>query len=134
MAAPGKSVLTGWCIPNENDDGSAIEFDYPSLPVTVTTRFLMTVEPGTSVETATMLNVDLLGGVCPNSAASPQVALYSSSHKDVADGSGGPAPGRHWALEVPKGLVPGRYQLEADCILGRGAVFGTYAPLTLTVR
>jgi hypothetical protein len=44
--------------------------------------------------------------------------------------------GRYWqaSLTVPRGLKTGHYQLEADWDYSRGAIYGSYAPVQITVK
>jgi hypothetical protein len=111
-----------------------IEFDYtPGLRVTVSTPFQLAVEQGTSVSPGTTMDVNLLGGICPG-VSGPQVDLYTGAQIPVVTATASSVGGWPFALALPPGLTPGQYRLEADCVYSRGAVFGSYAPLTITVR
>jgi hypothetical protein len=134
MTSPGPSKVMAWCEPSAGSVGSEVEFDYPGVPVSVSSPFRLDVLQGTSVVAGTRIQVNLVGGGCPNPASDAYLNLYTRAGKDVADAAAEMVRGWPWSLLVPKALAPGRYQLEADCVLGRGAVEGSYAPLILTVR
>ncbi len=134
MIPPGPATLTGWCMPQEGDDGESIEFDYiPGLRVTVTTAFQLAVEQGTTVNAGTTIDVNLLGGTC-GSVAGPRVDLYTGAQIQVVTATASGTTRWPFALALPPGLMPGQYRLEADCVYSRGAVFGSYAPTTITVQ
>jgi hypothetical protein len=134
MIPPGPATLTGWCMPQEGDDGASIEFDYtPGLRVIVTTPYQLAVEQGTTVDAGTTIDVNLLGGTCGD-VASPQVDLYTGAQVQVVAATVATGSGWQFTLALPPGLTPGQYRLEADCVLSRGAVYGSYAPTTITVR
>jgi hypothetical protein len=134
MIPPGSATLTGWCMPEEGDDGESIDFDYiPGLRVTVSTPFQLAVEQGTSVSPGSTLDVNLLGGTC-GGVAGPLVDLYTGAQIKVVTATASSISGWQFALALPPGLMPGQYRLEADCVYSRGAVFGSYAPTTITVR
>ena len=84
------------------------------------------------------LTVRALGGACPVPAVTPIVALYerTGAAQVEARTMGEPHPGTYWqaSLAVPPELKTGRYQLEADCDYSRGAIYGSYAPVQITVK
>jgi hypothetical protein len=133
MVPPGPATLTGWCQPQAGDAGGSIEFHYlPGVRVTVTSTFRLEVEQGTTVPAGTTLDVNLLGGNCPGPSL-PDLALYSAEQVQLV------VPAPHFTdtgpftMALPVGLTPGHYQLEADCVYSRGAVYGSYPPVTITV-
>lgn len=135
MVFPGPSIVTASCRPP--DTASSSGFLYQPTSVTVTTPFMLSVAPGTTVGPGSTLTVQPLGGNCgPNSY--PFVGLYQTTGttKAVTYTYGQAHPGTYWqaSLAVPSGLKPGTYQLEADCDLSRGAIFGSYAPLQIAVQ
>jgi len=133
MVPPGPATLTGWCQPHDGDDGASIEFNYlPGLRVTVTTPYQLDVEQGTTVKAGTALDVNLLGGNCPG-PSSPDIYLYDSGLQ-VVPASPSTVDGWRYTIAIPSGLSPGQYRLEADCVYSRGAVDGSYAPVTITVQ
>ena len=132
MVPPGPATLTGSCAPEEGD--SATEFTYPpGLRVTVSTSFGIDIEQGTTVKAGTVLDFNLVGGGCPGPSY-PDIYLYTGAQLQVTQAS--PSTGGPWqySLTVPPGLTPGAYRLEADCLYSRGAVYGSYAPATVTVQ
>ncbi len=134
MIPPGPATLTGSCRPQEGGDGESIEFNYlPGLRVIVTSPDQLEVEQGPTAKPGTMLEVNLVGGTCPG-ASSPVIYLYSGSDVQLAPASASTVAGWQYAVAIPSGLTPGQYRLEADCVLSRGAVYGSYAPTTITVQ
>ena len=91
------------------------------------------VEEGTTVDAGTTLHVTLLGSTCPG-VSHPFVDLYTGSQIQVVTATASTVSGWPYALALPPGLTPGQYRLEADCVYSRGAVYGSHAPLTITVR
>jgi hypothetical protein len=137
MVAPGTSMLTGWCAPSPEDQNPLTsDFRYPSVPITVSSPYRLEVAPATTVRAGTVLTVTLLGGDCPNPGAAEELSLFSPTGTPVAtpEPSAGATTEGQYALEVPPGSDPGQYQLEDDCVENRGAVFGSYAPVTITVE
>jgi hypothetical protein len=133
MVPPGPATLSGWCEPTDGDGGVSIEFTYlPGLRVTVTTSYQLDVEQGTTVNAGTVLDINLLGGDCPG-PSSPDIYLYDSGVQ-VVPAAPSTVDGWRYTVAVPAGLAPGQYRLEADCVYSRGAVDGSYAPVTITVR
>jgi hypothetical protein len=130
MVFPGGSTLTGWCMPERGPDG-ATEFTYPGVPVTVTTRFRLSVAPATKVKAATALSVRLLGGSCPGSSV-PTVTLFSGSQVPVTSTNNSTTG--VFTLTVPSTAVSGKYQIEADCTYSGGLVEGSYAPTAITIE
>jgi hypothetical protein len=130
MVVPGPSRVTRWCMPRRGPNG-ATEFAYPSVPVTVTTRFRMEVRPGTTLMPGATLSVTLLGGACPG-PSSPTVNLYTGSQVSVTSANGSTSD--VFSLTVPRGSTPGQYQLEADCTYSRGLVEGSYGPTEIIVE
>jgi hypothetical protein len=121
-------------MPQEGDDGSSIEFDYiPGLRVMVTTPYRLAVERGTTVNAGTAVDVNLLGGTCQG-VSGPEVDLYTGAQIKVVTATASSVSGWQFALALPPGLMPGQYRLEADCVYSRGAVEGSYAPVTITIR
>lgn len=134
MIPPGPVTLTGWCMPQEGDDGASIEFNYlPGLRVTVSTSYQLNVEQGTVVKAGTTLELNLIGGACPG-VSTPDIALYSGSGIHVALATASTMGGWQYAVAIPAGSTPGQYHLEADCVYSRGLVEGSYAPVTVTVQ
>lgn len=137
MVPPGTAMLGGICSPTEDGDVGSPQFYYPTLSVDVTSRYRLVVEPSTTVEAGTRLTVTSVGGNCQHSFATPETSLYSVSDMDLADGT---IPvvrsSMPWKslLTVPRGLAPGRYRPEADCVVSRGAVYDSYVPVIITVR
>jgi len=129
MIPPGAAKITGWCRQSGNGN---IEFDYPGVVVQVASPFGMQVLHGPFTSPGTSISVKTTGGGCPSSASTAGLSLYSETGSDVADGESSSVSGWQWSLLVPKALGAGEYQLEADCVEGY-AVWGTYAPLKLTV-
>jgi len=134
MVDPGAATLTGWCIPQQGDDGESIEFYYPDYQqVMVSTPYQLVVEPATTVTAGTTLMVNLVGGSCPG-VSGAQLNLYSGSGIEVAFEADDTVPGWMYELTVPAGLSAGLYQLEADCVYDPGQVQGSYAPVIITVQ
>ena len=123
-------MLTGWCMPQRGPDG-ATEFAYPGVPVTVTTRFRLAVEPATKVKPGATLSVKLLGGACPGSSVAT-VTLFTGSQLPVTSSNG--STSGVFTVTVPPAALSGQYQLEADCTYSRGLVEGSYAPTEITVE
>jgi hypothetical protein len=136
MVPPGTGVLGETCSPMKDGGVGSPAFYYPTLLVNVTSRYRLAVEPSATVEAGTRLTVTSVGGNCPQPAAAPEVSLYSASDLSLSEGSiplvGSSAPWKS-LLTVPKGLKPGRYRLEADCV-EHYAVFGSYTPVVIMVR
>ena len=136
MVAPGTLTLNGFCTSNQSDDNDLTsDFRYPPVSVTVTTPYQLEVRPATTVTPGTTLTVNLVGGPCTNDGAGGEVILYSESGTQIAfpHVSAATAGGSAQILVVPPGLTPGQYQVEADCS-EYIAVFGSYAPVTITVQ
>jgi hypothetical protein len=110
-------------------------FYYRAISVKmVNSPYRLKVEPSTTVAAGTRLTVTSVGGNCWSRASFPDVSLFSPSYYDVADGTG-PTSSVPWKslLTVPTGSKPGHYRLEADCV-DHYSVWGTYAPVVITVR
>jgi hypothetical protein len=77
------------------------------------------------------------GGGC-GQIASPFVALYETAGttQTVVYSWAQPGSTTDWqaSLVVPSGLTAGQYRLEADCDYSRGAIYGSYAPLEITIE
>jgi hypothetical protein len=146
MLPGGPTMLTAYCGP-EAGGPTAWLFVYPSVPVTVTTPFRLSVLPSTTVSPGTTLSVTPIGGGCPAPADS-WLGLYSTSQPparpqiQVAEGEvnntglSADQTRLDWtgSLTVPSSLAPGQYRLEADCVYARGAPRGSYAPIAITVK
>jgi hypothetical protein len=134
MVFPGPSIVTASCRPPNTTAPSG--FVYQARDVSVSTPYMLSVSPGATVTPGSTLTVTPLGGDC-TSYSSPFVALYQTvGGIEAVTYAYGQAPsGASWqaSLTVPSGLKAGRYQLEADCDQSRGAIFGSYAPLQITV-
>jgi hypothetical protein len=133
MVPSGPAVIEGSCMPQENGDGASTEFTYPTVPVMVTSPFQVEVRPSTTVESGATLQVYLIGGSC-RGASSAQTYLYNAEKKQVAMATPITSTQQQYSLTVPSGLMPGRYQIEADCVYSRGAVYGSYTPTAITVQ
>jgi hypothetical protein len=139
-------MLTASCGPQAGGP-TAWLFVYPSVPVTVTTPFRLSVLPSTTVSPGSTLRVTPIGGGCPVPADS-WLGLYTTSEPPtrpqirVAEGlvnNTGFSVDRgrlDWtgSQTVPPSLAPGQYRLEADCVYSRGAPRGSYAPIAITVK
>jgi hypothetical protein len=135
MVFPGPSIVTASCRPP--DSATTAGFLYQPRDVSVSTPYVLAVSAGTTVAPGSTLTVQAVGGNCrPNTY--PFVALYQTTNttQAVSYVDGRAQSGRFWraSLVVPSGLHAGNYQLEADCDLSRGAIFGSYAPLQITVE
>ncbi len=135
MVFPGPSIVTASCRPP--DSATTAGFLYQPKDVSVSTPYMLSVSPGTTVAPGSTLTVEPVGGDCkPNTY--PFVALYQTTNTTQAVNYvyGQTHSGTLWraSLAVPSGLHAGNYQLEADCDLSRGAIFGSYAPLQITVE
>jgi hypothetical protein len=135
MVFPGPSIVTASCRPPDSATPSG--FVYQPRDVSVNTPYMLSVAPGTTVAPGSTLTVQPVGGDCkPNTY--PFVALYQTigTTEAVNYVYGQTHAGTFWqaSLVVPSGLHAGYYQLEADCDLSRGAIFGSYAPLQITVE
>ena len=130
MVFPGPSMLTGWCMPQQGPDGPTT-FSYPAVPVTVTSRFRLKVEPATTLAPGRGLSVTLLGGICPGSSVAT-VTLFTQSQVPATSTNQPTAGVFH--LTVPPAATAGRYQVEADCTYSGGLVEGSYAPASISVR
>jgi hypothetical protein len=135
MVFPGPSMVTASCRPPDTTAPSG--FLYQPKDVAVSTPYVLSVTPGTTVSPGTTLTVEPVGGDC-GPYTSPFVALYQTMGTvAVVNYSWGKAlSGAYWqaSLAIPSGLKAGHYQLEADCDQSRGAIFGSYAPLQITVE
>ena len=135
MVPQGTGTLGGTCSPMVDGGEADPVFYYPTLSVKVTSRYRMEVDPGTTVDAGTRLTVTSVGGNCP-SFTGTDLRLYSPSDSDVADGTlpivKSSVPWKS-LLTVPRGLKPGHYRLEADCVEGY-AVSGSYTPVAITVE
>ena len=77
MVPSGRASLGGYCTAKPDGDG-VIDFQYPSVSVTVASPFRLDIEPSTMVKAGTRLTVNSVGGKCPmSSGSSPQVNLFS---------------------------------------------------------
>ena len=147
MLPGGPSMLTAYCGPEAGGPNASL-FVYPSVPVTITTPFQLSVLPTTTVSPGTTLRVAPVGGGCPRVSTWIQLTLYSTSQPatqpqiEVAqgvvnlDGLSADQTQQGWtgSLTVLSSLAPGQYQLGADCVYSRGAPEGSYAPSAITVR
>jgi len=133
MVPSGPAALEGSCRPQENGDGASTELTYPIIPVMVTSPFQVEVRPSTTVVSGATLRVYLVGGSCPG-VSSALTYLYSAEMKQVAMATPIASTQQQYSLTVPSGLMPGRYQIEADCVYSRGAVDGSYTPTAITVQ
>jgi hypothetical protein len=83
------------------------------------------------------LTVQSEGGGC-GQIASPFIALYETAGTPqtvvYSWAQSGSATDWRASLVVPAGLTAGQYRLEADCGYSRGAIYGSYAPLQITVE
>jgi hypothetical protein len=147
MLPGGPTMLVAYCGP-EASGPAAWLFVYPSVPVTVTTPFQLSVLPSTTASPGSPLGVTPVGGGCPPPSTWIQLTLYTTSqpptkpqiavaqgvvsitglsaHQTQLDWTG--------SLTVPSSLAPGQYQLGADCVYSRGAPKGSYAPTAITVK
>ena len=138
MVFPGASLITARCTGDPASAAPSI-FLYPPLPVTVRTPFTLSVAPDGAASPGATLTVQSNGGGCGTIASSPIVALYETSGtiQAVTNTLGqSTQPGASWEaqLTLPSDLPPGRYQIEADCDYSRGAIYGSYAPMQITVH
>jgi hypothetical protein len=137
MVPPGPAMLAATCSPLSDGGVGHPVFYYRAISVKmVNSPYRLKVEPGTTVAAGTRLTVASVGGNCWARSSFPEVSLYSPTYHDVADGTGPNATSSvSWLsiLTVPRGSKPGHYTLEADCV-GGYAVWGTYAPVVITVR
>lgn len=137
MVFPGPSIITARCFPL--DSAARAGFLYRPRDVSVNTHYTLSVSPGTTVTPGTTLTVRSEGGGC-RGVSSPFVALYQTVGMTYAvaetQSSDQLASGTNWQsqLALPSGLNAGQYQLEADCDYSRGAIYGSYAPLEITVK
>jgi hypothetical protein len=135
MVVPGPSLITAQCVPPDSTTTSG--FLYQPKAVSVSTPYMLSVAPGTTVAPGSTLTVRSVGGGCGQIAA-PFVALYETAGTiqtvvyNWAQSSS--ATGWQASLVVPSGLAAGPYRLEADCDYSRGAIFGSYAALEITVE
>jgi hypothetical protein len=138
MVFPGPSVISASCRPADLGESVSAGFLYRPMQVSVTTPDALSVTPGTTVTPGSTLTVQPEGGNCPGPAVTPIVALYDErgTTQVLASTMGEPHPGTYWqaSLVVPLQAKAGRYQLEADCDYSRGAIYGSYAPVEITVR
>lgn len=134
MVFPGSSIIVASCRPP--DTGAPAGFLYKSRNVMVSTPYTLAVTPGATVTSGTTLMIQPVGGDCPPNTE-PFVALYQMTGpiQTLVYGYGLAHSGTYWqvSLVVPSGLNAGQYQLEADCDLSRGAIYGSYAPLIITI-
>jgi hypothetical protein len=132
MVPSGTATLNGWCNPQENGDSGMNDFTYPpGARVTVSSRYQVEVSPGTIGKPGSTLRLNLFGGACPGPAV-PYIYLYSAASTQLTQANW--VSGFQYTLTVPADLAAGDYRLEADCLFSRGAVYGSYAPVTIAVR
>lgn len=135
MVFPGPSIVSASCRPPDEDSSSG--FLYQPANVTVATPYTLSVVPGTTIRSGSTLTVQPVGGNC-GPYTYPFVGLYQTTGttQAVTYTYAQTNPETYWqaSLTVPHGLKPGTYQLEADCDQSRGAIFGSYAPLQITVQ
>lgn len=135
MVVPGPSLITAQCVPPDSTMTSG--FIYQPKAVSVSTPYTLSVAPGTTVAPGSTLVVQSQGGGC-GQIASPFVALYETAGttQTVVYSWAQSGSGADWqaSLVVPSGLMAGRYRLEADCDYSRGAIYGSYAPLEITIE
>ena len=138
MVFPGPSVIIATCQSAVPDATPSTGILYRPHHVSVSTPYTLSVEPGSMVTPGSTVIVQANGGACPVPAVTPIVALYerTGATQVVARAMGEPHPGTYWqaSLPVPPGLKTGHYQLEADCDYSRGAIYGSYAPVQITVK
>ncbi len=146
MLPGGPTILTAYCGP-EASASSKWVFVYPSVHVTVTTPFELSVLPSNTASPGTTLSVTPVGGGCPPPSTWIQLTLYTTSQPrtqpqiEVAQGATNNTglsadQTLDWtgSVTVPSSLAPGQYQLGADCVYSRGAPKGSYAPIAITVK
>ena len=137
MVFPGPSVITATCVP-ATPGAPAAGFRYRPKQVSVSTPYTLSVTPGTMVTPGSTLTVQPSGGDCPPPAVTPIVALYQTTGATqvLATTMGETHPATYWQanLAVPPQTKPGRYRLEADCDYSRGAIYGSYMPVQITVN
>ena len=135
MVVPGPSLITAQCVPPDSTMTSG--FIYQPRAVSVSTPYTLSVAPGTTVAPGSTLVVQSQGGGC-GQIALPFVALYETAGttQTVVYSWAQSGSGADWqaSLVVPSGLMAGRYRLEADCDYSRGAIYGSYAPLEITIE
>ena len=138
MVFPGSSVIIATCRSAAPNATPSTGFVYRPDRVSVSTPYTLAVAPGTMIPPGSTLTVQANGGPCPAPAVRPIVALYERAGRTqvVARTMGEMRSGTYWqaSLAVPPGLQTGQYQLEADCEYSRGVVFGSYAPVQMTVK
>jgi hypothetical protein len=135
MVVPGPSLITAQCVPPDSTATSG--FIYQPKAVSVSTPYTLSVAPGTTVTSGSTLTVQSEGGGC-GQIASPFVALYETAGTTqtvvYSWAQSGSATDWRASLVVPAGLTAGQYRLEADCDYSRGAIYGSYAPLEITIE
>ena len=135
---PGlRSSLHNVCHPDSNND---IGIHLPTEgKLQVSTPYTLSVAPGTDRRPGEHPGlVQSQGGGC-GQFASPFVALYETAGttQTVVYSWAQSGSGADWqaSLVVPRsGLMAGRYRLEADCDYPRGAIYGSDAPLEITIE
>jgi hypothetical protein len=124
---------------------SATIFDYPPVPIEVTTVRHLQVSPGTTVTAGTTLTVSSVGP-CPVGAGSsggptggywgqvelaPDLDGYGIAYGTSVEQN---VSGREWSatILIPPDTTPGSYVLIGQCVIQR-AVLASYNPLAITV-
>ena len=104
----------------------------------MSTPYTLSVTPGLTVTPGSNLTIQPNGGGCSAPAVTPIVALYQETGRTrvLATTMGETRLEDYWqaSLVIPLQAKPGQYQLEADCDYSRGAIYGSYAPLHITVK
>ncbi len=132
----GASKLAAFC---EDPSVGTAALTYRSVPVTVTTPYVLQVTPGTTMHAGGILDVGSGGGGC-DAISNPDVFLWSPSAHPPDNltgigevvgptGDGGPW---HVPLTVPASTEPGQYEVIGRCIYSR-SIRITYEPVPVTI-
>ena len=116
-----------------------IDFQYPPLVVTITGAAPISISPESGLTPGETVTVSASRNIC-TSPYSAFVQLFPKARMAraaaVAGGTSIPPTQGAWisTMTIPADLMPGHYEVEADCIYSRGAYQGSYQPVDVSIN